>query len=365
MGGLPTAARFNARDAALEVVGGKAELAPLREARSLLLDSTLPHIFICKLQRSSGRLVIDAEGSGAAAARLAVSPLLAPPSTCQCAHCDAVTLISPPQVEIPPRPRSNRTFIMVARAAVLVVLALAAVSVRAQSECRRVLWCSGGVRAAAPTPNCRTAALCGPKMLADPARPPRASPPTPPTRLYFCSHFCVVPDIRGAAGRHHRQHCNAVWRVAECVGPLPAPPSTRLPLRPPSLLPTCAAAAAAAATAPPNSTPPSPLLVLLTAGALESALQVCVTGYTPGTFLQVNQQICLPPWEVACNYVKSTSESALPPLPPLPPPPRTCCALVCQARPPPSPSPPLRPTLAPQVRTPTPASTTPSSRATP
>ncbi|KAL4424139.1 hypothetical protein ABPG75_001440 [Micractinium tetrahymenae] len=38
---------------------------------------------------------------------------------------------------------------------------------------------------------------------------------------------------------------------------------------------------------------------------LEAAIQLCVKGYTPGTFLFPSQTICLPGWVEQCAYVKS------------------------------------------------------------
>lgn len=38
---------------------------------------------------------------------------------------------------------------------------------------------------------------------------------------------------------------------------------------------------------------------------LDAALQLCVRGYTPGTFLQPSQKICLPGWVDQCAYVQS------------------------------------------------------------
>ncbi|KAL4423319.1 hypothetical protein ABPG77_006114 [Micractinium sp. CCAP 211/92] len=40
-----------------------------------------------------------------------------------------------------------------------------------------------------------------------------------------------------------------------------------------------------------------------TAAQMEAALEVCVHGWTPGTFLQPGQLICLPGWVPACENV--------------------------------------------------------------
>lgn len=46
--------------------------------------------------------------------------------------------------------------------------------------------------------------------------------------------------------------------------------------------------------------PPNPVLA---AAQMEAALEVCVHGWTPGTFLQPGQLICLPGWVPACENV--------------------------------------------------------------
>lgn len=44
-----------------------------------------------------------------------------------------------------------------------------------------------------------------------------------------------------------------------------------------------------------------------TVAQMEAALELCVIGYEPGTFLQPFQTICLPGWTPACAYVWQAS----------------------------------------------------------
>lgn len=48
-------------------------------------------------------------------------------------------------------------------------------------------------------------------------------------------------------------------------------------------------------------------IAALIAAQMEAALELCVIGYEPGTFLQPFQTICLPGWTPACAYVWQAS----------------------------------------------------------